>query len=424
VEAKGKNQYGHRMSERTLTILDSNGIPVRNRKVAVKQVRHGFLFGSAMFEVVPLANNELKAEKKEYTENIIDKYLRLFNFATLPFYWGRFEPQKGKPDTHRMKKAGKWLASKGCTIKGHPLCWHTATASWLMEMKNVEILQAQLNRIRREVTDFSGIIDIWDVINEVVIMPIFNKYDNGITRICKDLGRIRLVREVFHAAKKANPDAVFLINDFETSESYDILIEGCLEAGIPIDAIGIQSHMHQGYWGVEKTLEIIERFSRFGLPIHFTENTIVSGHIMPPEIVDLNDYIVDSWPTTPEGEDRQAREVLLHYKTLFAHPMIESITYWSFVDGGWLGAPAGFMREDGSLKPVYMELEKLIRGEWWSGQREYFTDASGKVDVTGFIGDYELECEDGKACFTLEKHGGDPLPVHLRPLYSSEEVFP
>ena len=46
------------------------------------------------------------------------------------------------------------------------------------------------------------------------------------------------------------------------------------------------------------------------------------------------------------------------------------------------------------------------------------------VDVTGFIGDYELECEDGNACFTLEKHGGDPLPAHLRPLYSSEEVFP
>ena len=38
----------------------------------------------------------------------------------------------------------------------------------------------------------------------------------------------------------------------------------------------IQSHMHQGYWGVDKTLEILERFS--GLtPIHFTEVTLVSG---------------------------------------------------------------------------------------------------------------------------------------------------
>ena len=99
-------------------------------------------------------------------------------------------------------------------------------------MTNTDIFTTQINRIRRDVSNFTGIIDIWDVINEVVIMPIFNKYDNGITRICKEMGRIRLVREVFHAAKQANPDAILLINDFDTSESYDILVEGCLEAGI------------------------------------------------------------------------------------------------------------------------------------------------------------------------------------------------
>jgi GH35 family endo-1,4-beta-xylanase len=32
-------------------------------------------------------------------------------------------------------------------------------------------------------------------------------------------------------------------------------VEGCLEVGIKFDAIGLQSHMHQGYWGVEKTLK-------------------------------------------------------------------------------------------------------------------------------------------------------------------------
>jgi GH35 family endo-1,4-beta-xylanase len=401
------------MSEVKLTIKDQNGYPLSNKKVDVKQINHGFLFGSAMFEAIPLANDELSGEKKETTENILNDFFGLFNYVTLPFYWGRFEPQKGKPDTQRLKKAAEWLISKNCTLKGHPLCWHTATAPWLMEMTNTDILTTQLNRIRRDVTDFAGLIDIWDVINEVVIMPIFNKYDNGITRICKDLGRIRLVREVFHAAKKANPGAMLLLNDFETSESYDILVEGCLEAGIPIDAIGIQSHMHQGYWGVEKTLEIVERFSRFRLPIHFTENTIVSGQIMPPHIVDLNDYVVESWPTTPEGEERQTREMIMHYKTLFEHPMIESITYWSFVDGGWLDAPSGFLRKDGSRKPVYTEMEKLIKGEWWSGTREYVTDEFGTIQVKGFIGQYELACDAGKTAFKLEKNNTGKAAIQL-----------
>ena len=119
-------------------------------------------------------------------------------------------------------------------------------------------------RIRREVSTFKGTIDAWDVINEVVIMPVFDKYDNGITRICKDLGRIKLVKKVFEEAKKADPGAMLLINDFNTSQAYEILIEGCLEAGVPISAIGIQSHQHQGYWGLEKLREVLERFSHFG----------------------------------------------------------------------------------------------------------------------------------------------------------------
>ena len=57
--------------------------------------------------------------------------------------------------------------------------------------------------------------------------------------------------------------------------------------------------MHQGYWGVERTLKVLERFERFNLPIHFTENTIISGQLMPPEIVDLNDYQVKDWPPHP-----------------------------------------------------------------------------------------------------------------------------
>ena len=84
--------------------------------------------------------------------------------------------------------------------------------------------------------------------------------DNGITRICKDLGRIKLVKKVFEEAKKADPGAMLLINDFNTSQAYEILIEGCLEAGVPISAIGIQSHQHQGYWGLEKLREVWRDF--------------------------------------------------------------------------------------------------------------------------------------------------------------------
>ena len=303
---------------------------------------------------------------------------------------------------NEAKKAAQWLASKGLLLKGHPLCWHSVTAPWLLDMTNEEILTAQMNRIDRDVSEFKGLIDIWDAINEVVIMPVFDKYDNGITRICKELGRIKLVSKVFNEAKKANPGATLLINDFNTSESYAILLEGLIEAGVPIDAIGIQSHMHQGYWGVEKTLEVLERFSRFNLPLHFTENTLVSGQLIPPEIEDLNDFQVKEWPSTTEGEDRQAREAVLHYKTLFAHPKVESVTWWDFADGAWLGAPSGFITVDNRVKPVYDEIHKLVKDEWWMKPTKYMTDENGELTVSGFFGDYEVSCQGKRLGFTLD----------------------
>ncbi len=78
---------------------------------------------------------------------------------------------------------------------------------------------------------------------------------------------------------------------------------------------------------------MLSRFSRFGLPIHFTENTLVSGDIMPAHIVDLNDWQVDNWPTTPKGEERQARELTEMLSILFAHPLVEAFTTWDFSDG-------------------------------------------------------------------------------------------
>jgi GH35 family endo-1,4-beta-xylanase len=242
-------------------------------------------------------------------------------------------------------------------------------------------------------------------------MPIFDKYDNAVTRVCKEIGRVEIIREVFAAAKKANPHAVCLLNDFNVSTNYEILIEGCLASGVPIDVIGIQSHQHQGYWGMEKLLETLDRFTHFGIPVHFTENTLISGDIMPGHIQDLNDWQVDSWPSTPAGEERQAREVLELYETLFACPSVEAITTWDATDGNWLKAPSGLLRADNSIKPVYEALMAKIKGEWWT-KTTVVTNAAGEVDVSGFRGDYIATSRGERSAFPLDGKN-DVISVQL-----------
>ena len=380
----------HRKIKKKIRFLKKNGEFLTGTKVTLTQTKHSFLFGCGGFVFIPYVAEGLQENKAA-----CESWLELFNYATLPFYWGNYEREEGKTNRDVMMKTASYLRERNVTLKGHPLCWHTVCADWLLKYDNKTILQKQLERIEREVNGFEGIIDMWDVINEVVIMPVFDKYDNAVTRICKEEGRVGLIKKVFDRAHGSNPDAVLLLNDFNTGPDYEKLIEECLDAGVPISAIGIQSHQHQGYWGAGKLDEVLTRYEHFGLPIHFTENTLISGDLMPEHIVDLNDWQVDEWPSTPEGEARQAEEIEEMYRILFSHPLVEAITTWDYKDGAWLNAPSGLVRKDNSTKPAYDVLKKLIKDEWWT-DTSVTTDENGYADVDAFKGEYIIKTENGQ----------------------------
>lgn len=389
----------HRIGECLVKVIDKNGNPVSDKDLVLNQKSHEFLFGCGAFDFLNFPGMQPNGDRR-------DKWLALMNYGTLPFYWGRYEPEEGHPNYEMLKDAADRLVANNVTLKGHPLCWHTVCADWLLKYSDEVIMDKQLARINRDVTAFKGTIDIWDVINEVVIMPIFDKYDNAVTRICNKYGRVTLVKEVFAAARAANPDGTFLINDFNTSPQYEKLLEELLDAGVEISAIGIQSHQHQGYWGEAKLRDVLKRFSRFGLPIHFTENTLISGEIMPAYIEDLNDWQVDEWPTTEEGELRQEKEWEEMYRILFADPNIKAITGWDFADGAWLNAPSGLITKDNRCKPVYNKLLSLVKGEWWTKDEVIHTNSDGIVNIKGTKGTYGIDGAEG-----VIKIGSEPSNV-------------
>ncbi|NGN91247.1 1,4-beta-xylanase [Nocardioides sp. KC13] len=402
----------HRSHEVTLTLRRPDGSACADTDVFVEQTRHAFAFGNIGFDFIGLANADTAESPgavfggadPEAAERLVDLWLDVFNTATLPFYWSGFEPVRGEPLTERTLTAARWFRDRGVSLKGHPLAWHTLAPTWLLDASTAEVEQVLRARIRREVAAFGGLVDTWDAINELVIMPVFDNEEqqNAITRLCRQLGRIPMARLAFEEARAADPGVRLVLNDFNMSTAYECLIEGVLEAGIRVDAIGLQSHMHQGYWGEERTLEVLERFARYGLPLHLSETTLLSGDLMPAEIEDLNDHQVPSWPSTPEGEERQADELVRHYRTLLSHPSVEAITYWGLTDlGSWLGAPAGLVRADGTPKPAYEALHRLVKQEWWMEPTHLRTDSEGRVKVRGWAGNYRLSVQSATATFDL-----------------------
>ena len=189
----------HRIGESLVRVTDKNGNPVKDKELVLNQKSHSFLFGAGAFDFIDWRNTGLDEQR-------IKMWLDLMNYGTVPFYWGEYERTEGNTEYESRKKAADILRANNVTLKGHPLCWHTVCADWLLKYSDEVIMQKQLDRINRDVTAFKGVIDYWDVINEVVIMPVFDKYDNAVTRLCKKYGRVNLVKEVFAAARAANPD--------------------------------------------------------------------------------------------------------------------------------------------------------------------------------------------------------------------------
>jgi GH35 family endo-1,4-beta-xylanase len=387
----------HRTADVELTLLAPDGKPLAGADVAIRQTRHKFLFGCDVFLLLSRFDPRWYAAKPHYSARfgeaaeVLDGYeaglLGLMNYATLPFYWGNYESECGRPAADAIRAMAQWLRDRGLRLKGHPLCWHDNVPPWLENLPSEQVAAHQEARIAREVGEFRGLIDMWDAVNESWIMPDWPIRTTPIQRMARHLGRIETIRRAFAAARQANPAATLVLNDFERTEKNEAVIEQCLSAGIPIDVIGIQSHMHDGYWGAQRLWEICERFGRFGKPIHFTEVSVVSG----PEDPKMRwcGPAYSDWATTPDGEARQARQIEEMYRLLVSHPSVEAITYWDLSDAfAFQGAPVGLLRKDMTPKPAYEILRRLIRDEWWTKDLRLTADKTATVRFRAFLGRY------------------------------------
>jgi GH35 family endo-1,4-beta-xylanase len=364
----------HRLGSLTFHLRDENGRSLKHAKIKLEQLRHEFLFGSNFFVFGNCGNPELEEQYRE-------RFGKLFNYCTLGFYWGAYEPQRGQPNYSYTDKVVDYCQQHAITCKGHPLVWDHAvsTPTWLpADLKDVEELSK--TRVREIVSRYKGRIDIWDVVNEAThLYEIKNKSrmdDLGIA-----MGQIEYVAQHLKIARAANPGAALLVNDYKNNPAYFKLLDSLREKDkLLFDIVGLQSHQHHGAWPLQKVWDMCELFTSLGRPIHFTETTFVSGK-----------KTGETWGLTAAAdEEKQAEAVEKFYTTLFGHPGVQAITWWDFADlGAWQGAPAGYLRNDMSPKPAYDRLLSLIKGKWWTNA-EGVTGVLGRVGLRAFYGTHRV----------------------------------
>ena len=355
-----------------VNVTDAQGRAVEGATVRVAQQRHQFLFGGALFNVEPSSDSE---EQARYQKAFLD----LFNFGTVPLYWGSFEAERGQPEYKKTDALVAWAGAQGLELKGHPLAWHQVYPSWAPTEPEatIPLLKA---RVKGLINHYGDTIKYWDAVNEANSPE--TAPGNGISNWLLRDGAPAVVKTVLGWAREAGAQAL-LYNDFELTEDYGSLIRSLQTVGQAPDGLGLQAHQHQAAWPLADIVDKCDTFGALGLPLHFSEVTLLSGD---PQ---TNPNALPSpWPSTPEGEARQAEDVVNFYTMAYACPVVQSITWWDVSDkNAWKGAPSGLLHTDMTPKPAYTALHKLIKEKWWT-DTQGVTDAKGRYGTRATLGMY------------------------------------
>jgi endo-1,4-beta-xylanase len=370
----------HRQGELVVRVTGGDDRPLPGVAVTVRQLQHQFLWGSNLFGWALAGDPNAEAAYRQ-------RFAELFNFATLAFYWHYYEPEAGQPRHAATEATLEWCETHDITCKGHPLVWANISDPGWLPTDAAGIREASLGRVRDIVGRFRGRINLWDVVNEASLLLWAN------TRLgawAQAVGTQSFVRQHLRAAREANPAATLLLNEVLTPYPSYSLLDELREEGVPLfDAVGLQSHMHRGAWTLDRMWALCDRFGRLGVPLHFTEFTLLSGP----------GGSEGQWENpTAESERTQAELVTKHYTLLFGHPAVAAVSWWDLSDrGAWKAAPAGLLRADMSPKPAYERLQELIRRQWWTSTSGT-TNAEGRFACRAFHGRHRLTVQwpDGR----------------------------
>ena len=381
----------HRKGDFTLRLVDAQGKLLRNAAVRIEQVSHDFLFGCNAFMV---DGYDTPAKNKSYET----AFAKLFNFASVPFYWKDLEPEPGQlrfaansPKLYRRPPPDAVLAfcqRQGLTPKGHTLVWNSPKHSipaWLTpDSTGRDRLSTQ--RIRQIAERYGASINIWDVLNEAI-------HDRG-----EPMPPQYEVKAFRDAARFFPSNTQLLINETTNAwgeaglRDYKALIQKLLNEGAKIDGIGLQFHFFSEKTHADALAGIAfspaqcfqaldDYAATFRKPIHVTEITI------------------PTLPNSDAGRQAQAKLARNFYRLWFSHPSVEAVTWWNLPDGAavagedkWNG---GLLDPDFSPKPAYQVLDKLLNEEWKT-RLTAKTDRQGSLAFRGFYGEYLVRATVGK----------------------------
>lgn len=257
--------------------------------------------------------------------------------------WKALRPAADKFDFSGADAILAFAGAHGQKVRGHNLCWHEALPVWFESTVTKEnARQILTGHIRTVAGRYAGKLQSWDVVNEAIDTK-SDRPDSLRKSPWFELIGPDYIDLAFRTAREADSAALLTYNDYgiendtpdQTKKRAQVLalVSGMKQRGVPIDAVGVQSHL-----GVTDPMpgaglrEFVRELRRKGLEVFVTE-------------LDVNEKKLEG---TEAERDTAVGRVYRDYVTMMvAEPNVKAVLTWGITDRyTWLNG-SKFARADG-----------------------------------------------------------------------------
>lgn len=208
--------------------------------------------------------------------------------------WAALHPA---PDHYTFDQADELLAfaqQHSIAVRGHNLCWHEALPPWFATTVTPQNAAQHLtSHIETVAGRYQGRIRAWDVVNEAISL------EDGKLDGLRDSPWYRLlgpayIELAFRTARAADPHALLTYNDYGIEYDHPAsftkraavlaLLRRLKAGGVPIDAVGIQSHIDATTSGLGPgIIAFAEAAHALGLKVFLTELDVNDDNLAPDD---------------------------------------------------------------------------------------------------------------------------------------------
>jgi endo-1,4-beta-xylanase len=233
----------------------------------------------------------------------------------------------------------------GMKMRGHNFVWHEALPSWFAGTVNKDNAEkALVDHIRTVGGRYKGKIHSWDVVNEAIWIQDGRADGLRTTSAWFEMLGPGYLDLAFRTARETDPSALLTYNDYGIEYDNDEegkkraavlgLLRRMKQDNVPIDALGIQSHIHAASKdGFSKGVrELTKGAKALGLQVFITEMDVKDDGVATSDVAERDKIVADVYRN--------------YLNAALDGPAVKAVLTWGVTDKStWLNNGTKFRKE-------------------------------------------------------------------------------